>query len=142
MSIDNSQEAVTGRCYCGAIRITAEQHPISVAYCHCTDCRRVTGGPVAVFAEFDNAAVSFEPNEGNSVSVNPGVTRTFCAQCGSALAGRFAYLQGRVYIAIGVLDNASDFAPQVHAYDGKRIKWLHIDDQLERYEASARDWFG
>ncbi|NRG17155.1 GFA family protein [Rhizobiales bacterium] len=129
---------ITGRCYCGATQIRATRKPTAVAYCHCTDCRRATGAPVAAFAAFDETAVTFDPNEGRSVNPNPGVTRTFCATCGSTLAGRYAYLPGQVYIALGLLDQADDLPPQLHAHEAKRLKWLHIDDDLERIAASSR----
>ena len=32
----------TGRCYCGGIARSAQEPPQTVAYCHCTDCRRIT----------------------------------------------------------------------------------------------------
>ena len=36
----------TGRCYCGGITLSAQESPQTVAYCHCTDCRRITRAPV------------------------------------------------------------------------------------------------
>lgn len=135
---DHTRAAITGRCYCGATTIRATQAPLIVAYCHCTDCRRVTGAPVAAFAAFDEAAVTFTPDEGRRVSVNPGVVRTFCAACGSPLAGRYDYLPGQIYIAVGVLDQADELAPQLHAHEARRLRWLHIDDDLERLATTSR----
>ena len=82
-----AQGVVSGRCYCGATTIETSEAPQVVAYCHCSDCRRVTGAPVAAFAAFDEAAVSFTPDAGQEISVNPGVTRSHCRSCGSPLAG-------------------------------------------------------
>lgn len=135
---DETAGGITGRCYCGATKIRATRQPKAVAYCHCADCRRATGAPVAAFAAFDEAAVTFTPNEGQKVSPNPGVVRTFCAQCGSPLTGRFEYLPGQVYIALGLLDQANDLAPQLHAHEGQRLKWLNIHDDLTRIAASSR----
>lgn len=129
---------ITGRCYCGATIIAATQAPHTVAYCHCTDCRRVTGAPVAAFAAFDEAALTFTPDEGRRVSASPEVTRTFCSVCGSPLTGRYDYLPGKVFIAVGVLDQANCLAPQLHAHESQRLTWLHIDDELERFAKSAR----
>jgi len=135
---DDTAAEITGRCYCGATTISATQLPQTIAYCHCSDCRRATGAPVAVFAAFDETAVTFTPNDGRKVTANPGVVRTFCAACGSPLAGRYEYLPGQVYIAVGVLDQAGDLAPQLHAHASQRLAWLHIDDDLERFAATAR----
>ena len=138
MTDDNTPQTITGRCYCGATRIRATAPPAAVAYCHCTDCRRVTGAPVAAFAAFDNSVVTFSPNEGRAVNVNPGVTRNFCETCGSALAGRYDYLPGMVYIAVGLLDQADKFPPELHAHFNNKLIWLHIQDDLERHSGSAR----
>lgn len=129
---------ITGRCYCGATTIRATQRPLAVAYCHCIDCRRVTGAPVAAFAAFDETTVTFTPGDGRRVCINPGVERTFCATCGSPLSGRYRYLPGQVYIPVGVLDQAADLAPQLHAHEARRLPWLHIDDDLERIAATSR----
>jgi hypothetical protein len=93
---------------------------------------------VAAFAAFDEAAVMFSPSDGRKVTVNPGVERSFCTVCGSPLAGRYDYLPGQVYIALGILDQADDLAPQLHAHDSQRLTWLHIDDDLERIATSSR----
>lgn len=138
MTDADTSAVISGRCYCGATTIRATQAPQTVAYCHCADCRRVTGAPVAAFAAFDETAVTFTPNEGREVTANPGVRRSFCETCGSPLAGRYDYLPGQVYIALGLLDQADDLAPQVHAHDARRLPWLHIDDDLERFAGSAR----
>ena len=138
MADEDTSTAITGRCYCGATTISATQVPQTIAYCHCIDCRRVTGAPVAAFAAFDETAVTFSPDEGRKVVASPGVMRTFCAICGSPLAGRYEYLPGKVYIAVGVLDQANELAPQLHAHESQRLKWLHIDDDLERFANTSR----
>lgn len=114
------------------------QPPLTVAYCHCQDCRRATGAPVAAFAAFAEGDVTFEPDEGRKAAVASGATRTFCAGCGSPLTGRFGYLPGQVYVPIGLLDQAGDLAPQVHGHEAQRLPWLHIEDDLERFSASSR----
>lgn len=127
----------TGRCYCGATSLTAKSPAQTVTYCHCTDCRRITGAPVAAFAAFDAGDVTITPDPG-PVSANPGVERWFCRTCGSPMAARFDYLPGQVYVPIGVLDQAADLAPQQHSHAEACLPWLHIDDDLDRNMASGR----
>ncbi|MGI9407859.1 MAG: GFA family protein [Hyphomicrobiaceae bacterium] len=134
----DAEVVCTGRCYCGATTFGTTQEPQTVAYCHCDDCRRATGGPVAAFAAFDEKAVTFKPDEGRKVTANPGVTRTFCAHFGSSLTGRYDYLPGQVYISLGVVDQANDIAPEIHTHESERLTWLHIDDDLERVAATGR----
>jgi len=98
MANDDNTAAITGQCYCGRTTIRTTQKPLAVAYCHCADCRRVTG--------------------------------------------RYDYLPGQVYIAIGILDQADDLAPQLHAHEAQRLDWLHIEDDLERFATSSRSRLG
>lgn len=140
MKIENDDPAIvlTGRCYCGVTTFCTTQEPQTVVYCHCDSCRRATGAPVAAFAALDEKAVTFTPNEGRKVAINPGVKRTFCAECGSSLTGRYDYLPGQVYISLGVIDQAEELVPKIHSHDSERYSWLHIDDGLERVATSAR----
>ena len=129
---------LTGQCYCGATTISATARPSKITYCHCVDCRRATGAPVAVFAAFNEGDVTFSPDEGKRVSIVEGATRSFCTGCGSLLSGRYEYLPGQVYLGVGLLDEADKLIPECHAHEGARLEWLHIEDDLPRFDASAR----
>lgn len=131
--------ACTGRCYCGRTTFAATAPPKTVAYCHCEDCKRVTGAPVAAFAAFDEATITLTPDEGQTISRVEGATRSFCPACGSPLTGRYDYLPDTVYVPVGVLDNADDFPPEMHAHSDSRLTWLCLSDDLPRHGGSARD---
>lgn len=68
-----------------------------------------------------------------------GVTRGNCAACGSPLNAVFPYLPDQVYVPVGVLDDLELFAPQLHCHAAYCPSWLHLDDDLPRMDASARD---
>jgi len=138
MKNGNKSTVLTGQCYCGKIKFSSSEGPQTVAYCHCDSCRRATGGPVAAFAALDEKAVSFFPNEGRTVSVNTGVIRTFCGECGSSLTGRYDYLPGQIYISLGIIDQANELTPKIHCHESERLTWLHIDDDLEPWTSTAR----
>ena len=49
----------SGGCRCGAgARSKRSGEPLSVGYCHCSDCRRATGAPVSAFVGFRADEVS------------------------------------------------------------------------------------
>ncbi len=132
-------ETITGQCYCGAVSLAADGPPEVVSYCHCDDCRRVTGAPVAAFAAFATDALHVTPALGAPISANPGVNRWFCHQCGSPLAATFDYLPGQVYVPLGLLDQADILPPKLHSHADKCLPWLQIKDDLPREHGSARD---
>ncbi|MEL6479641.1 MAG: GFA family protein [Pseudomonadota bacterium] len=136
MSTDG--QPIRGRCYCGRTWFEASAPPKAVTYCHCSDCRRVTGAPVAAFAAFYEAAIRFTPDEGRVVQAVPEVKRSFCPDCGSPLTGRYDYLPGAVYVAIGLFDDPGAFPPQRHSHADQELCWLRLDDDLNRHAGSAR----
>ncbi len=129
---------ITGRCYCGAITLTAQRPPQTVAYCHCGDCRRWTGAPLPAFAALAPEDVTVTPPLGTPFSTTPGVERWVCAACGSPIAARFDYLPGQIYIPLGILDQAEALAPEVHCHAEAQMPWLHVADDLPRLEGSGR----
>jgi len=130
---------LTGRCYCGAAELEISAPPLTVAYCHCGDCRRWTGAPVAAFSAFTEEAVHGTPPLGAAFSITAGVERWTCGTCGSPLAARFDYLPGQIYIPLGILDQAADLGPELHCHDSARLPWLHLADNLPRSDSSARE---
>ena len=125
-----------GRCYCGASHFETDTKPATVAYCHCADCRRVTGAPVAAFAQFPEGTVLLQ---GPVTNLRRGdVTRQFCNSCGSPLTAQFDYLPGQIYVAVGCLENAASFAPELHCHAEARLPWLCLTDDLPRAPTSAR----
>ena len=135
---ESSTTAFTGRCYCGAVTLVMPS-PQTVAYCHCLDCRRWTGAPVAAFAAVAASDLVATPALGPAFTANPGVQRWTCSDCGSPLAAIFDYLPGQVYVPIGILDQAADLAPRLHCHSESQLQWLHIRDDLDRATNSARD---
>lgn len=73
-----------GSCLCGAIDVTAKTASLNVGVCHCSTCRKWSGGPLlAIDCQSD---VSF--SEGDSLSIynsSEWAERGFCAKCGTHL---------------------------------------------------------
>lgn len=121
------------------MKIRAKKPPLTVAYCHCMDCRRVTGAPVGAFAAFRPDDVSWDTEPGEGRSHHAGVVRWNCGDCGSPLAATYDYLPDQIYIPVGLFDNPDALPPDLHAHHNDRISWLHLSDTLPRHNASSRD---
>ena len=128
----------SGECRCGAYRFRVSNAPFWVSYCHCSDCRKSTGAPVAVFAGFKVDDVKITGVEGATYKAIPGVTRPFCSECGTPIGYEDIRLPGEIYYYIGMLDNQEAHAPQLHAYVEERLGWLNISDDLPRYKHFSR----
>ena len=129
----------TGRCYCGAVTLSSETAPLTVATCHCADCRRLSGAPVNTFAAFQIGAVEYSPPLGAGISHSAGVKRWFCAACGTPLAAYYDYLPDQLYVPVGLFDQVDQFSPRSQSHTGSRVAWVEIDPNLPQDAGSGRE---
>ena len=134
---DQGQEH-QGGCLCGAIRFKAEGDPLWVAYCHCHSCRRSTGAPVTTFVGYASERFSYLAGTPQGYHSSPGVTRSFCGQCGTPLTYEAEGSPGEVHAYISTFDEPDAFPPKLHVFVPEGISWLHIADQLPRFRETAR----
>lgn len=130
---------MSARCFCGSISLKCTAEPLTVAICHCEDCRRVTGAAVPGFAAFHQSDLISEAGFGKAFESTLGVKRWFCDTCGSLMACWFDYLPEQVYVPVGVIDQAEQLKPALHCYFDKKLPWLEISDDLPKYATSGRD---
>ena len=126
-----------GRCFCGAVAMTAADHPFQVSWCHCRDCRRQSGAPAVVWAGFRVGEVAFA-GERKKRQSSPHITRSFCPECGTPMTYEDDRLEGEIYIHTGIFDEADRLIPDRHAYVTSKLFWLHLEDGLTEYEETTR----
>ncbi|WP_440981477.1 GFA family protein [Shinella sumterensis] len=129
-------ERHTGGCRCGAIRFEANSKPFYGAYCHCSDCRRASGAPVAAFVGFLSADVTFVDFEGSTYGQHP-IQRSFCPTCGAPIAYRDARISEQVFFMIGAMDHPEQYPPTMHGYAGSQLPFVHIADGLPRKKSNT-----
>ncbi len=71
-----------GRCLCGSIEVAANECK-DVGLCHCSMCRRWSGGPM--FAVHCGKAVKFNGGEPSIYRSSDWAERGFCSICGTHL---------------------------------------------------------
>lgn len=100
----------TGRCYCGAVRYEAEGPPGFKGQCHCRECQYITGGAENVFMIVPSAGFRYTqgaPKGYKRADLENGVTREFCAECGTHLTTRVPRDPSIVILKVGTLDDPS-----------------------------------
>ncbi len=121
---------ITGGCLCGAVRFEATEPPSWVGYCHCQICRKQSGAPVTVCAEFPHDAVTWVRGTPTYYSASKKANRGFCPICGSSLTWE---TPSSFTVFIGCLDRPEELQPESHAYTTTQLPWLKIDDDLRRH---------
>lgn len=125
--------ARTGRCHCGAISYSAEGEPEHHALCHCSDCRRWSGAPMAGWIAFkaENVAISGEPVVYQSSAHGQ---REFCGACGTGLFYRSEqFLPGLIDIQSGTLDDPAANPPGAHVQVAERLPWMDEIEGLPKF---------
>ncbi|NAW58681.1 MULTISPECIES: GFA family protein [unclassified Vibrio] len=109
-----------GKCLCGSVEVEAEDHA-DVGLCHCSMCRRWSGGPM--FAVHCGKAVKFTGERPSVYRSSDWAERGFCSNCGTHLF--YHLLPGDEYILPAGL-----FADQSFHLASE----IFIDEKPEFYE--------
>lgn len=136
--------AITGGCFCGAIRYRADA-VFDAGYCHCSICRRICGAPAAAW--FSVREEHFALLQGSPATLNASVhfTRYFCAACGTHVYGRDDLpappkVGSRLVSAmLGTLDDPAGVAPQIHQWWSDRMPWVDQAMRLPCFEQGQID---
>jgi len=128
-------ETVTGGCLCGAVRFTYDGEVGAASYCHCSDCRRATGGPFAVGVRMQAAKLKVAGRTASHAKTSDAgkpITRHFCPACGSPL---FTHTPGTetAFVRAGTLDDPGVVRPALEIWTVSQVPWARVPDGLERH---------
>lgn len=127
MSTNNKYHA---QCFCGSVRLTLGGVPAAMGYCHCTDCRHWSAGPVNAFSLWDPAMVTIDDGAALVSTYNKTTNsyRKWCSKCGGHLMTDHPGMKlVDVYASVisGLL-----FEPSLHVFYGEKM--LAIKDGLPK----------
>ena len=130
--------ALTGGCYCGALRYEAEGEPVLKAQCHCRECQYISGGGPNYFMMMPKDGFRFvkgTPKSFTRSDLERPVTREFCPDCGTHIVTR---LIGRdqVVLKIGTLDDpvAGFGAPRIAIYTVDKQPFHVVAEGVPEFE--------
>lgn len=127
-----------GRCYCGALRYSAEGDLMFSGQCHCRECQYFSGGHPNVVMGMPESGFAFtkgKPKQFRRSDLPNAVTREFCAECGTHLLTRTPGLPGAVLIKVGTLDDPSAFqGPQMVIYTIDKQSFHHVPEGVPTFE--------
>jgi hypothetical protein len=130
---------LTGGCYCGAVRYEVSEEPFHRTLCHCADCRRIAGAPAVAWFSVTRAGLRYTRGAPAQFQSSAQVTRSFCAQCGTALSYVHHRWPDEIDITTCSLDEPDAAAPLDHTFTASAVRWLHICDGLPRYPRSRAE---
>ena len=133
-------QPLTGGCLCGAVRFEITRPFRRASYCHCSRCRKHSGGAALAHGRVPRDGFRLISGEEHVRSFVPegGMAKAFCARCGSSLFGGTWPEGPEVSVRLGTLDGDPGIRPQYRSYVGSAAAWDTLpDDGLPRYDGAA-----
>jgi len=120
-------QTLTGGCLCNKVRYSVKAELIQFYFCHCEQCRKITGSAFAANIRANPAKIKWlSGSEFVKRFDYPGVryfTKVFCTECGSGLP--FINEKGdNLYIPAGSLDPETHIKPGCNIFWGDRSAWI------------------
>jgi hypothetical protein len=121
-----------GSCLCGALTYQIEGEVDGIWMCHCSNCRKVSGGTGNAILVVKRNRFHWLTGEHNRVTyeLRPTYSITRCITCGTPLPAEED--EDTVYLTAGTLDDPIDVGIQTHIFCGSRAAWDH-DMEGARY---------
>ncbi len=126
-----------GGCLCGAVRFTLDSEPRYACHCHCRSCQKAAGAPLVSWATFRDRDLSIIAGVIAEYRSSPGVSRGFCAHCGTSLTYSHTDRPGEIDIAVASLTEPEHITPQSHIWLEDKAPWLAIGDDLPQFAQKA-----
>src|SRR5262245_18419290 len=109
---------IEGSCLCGGVAYEAKGPLITMACCHCVQCRKASGAEFATNASVDSE--TFEITRGSELLVHyessPGKYRVFCGRCGSPMFKRDDENPHLIRLRLGAVDTKIEQRPLAHIF--------------------------
>lgn len=124
-------DSITGGCLCGAVTYTVENNFKRFYFCHCEQCRKITGSAHAANLFTRPDAIHWTAGDEFKKQFNyPGrdFTVVFCTECGSGLP--FVSQNGQsLIVPAGSLDAEPNIHPNDNIFWDERAQWYEDGKQ-------------
>ncbi|MWV14947.1 GFA family protein [Pseudomonas sp. L-22-4S-12] len=127
----------SGGCHCGRLRYTFEAPLQDIAHCHCSICRRTSGGIVTTWLTVPARSFRWSSGEPAAYASSPSCTRYFCGHCGCHLTLFTTLSPDSLDITVASLDHPELAPAERHIWVKNRLPWLQLDPQLPQEDEEA-----
>ncbi|WP_163134423.1 GFA family protein [Agarivorans sp. Alg241-V36] len=129
--------AITGECFCGAIKYQVDGELHDARSCHCSRCRKAFSAQASAYALVKPGEFSWLAGESLLTSYigEQGFGLQFCSKCGSTLVGVY---QEEVHgVTLGCLNGDPNIKLSRHIYVDSKASWELIADGVPQFKKQA-----
>lgn len=128
-----------GGCLCGAVRYRFDGPPLSSSNCFCRSCRLASGATPVGWVVVARRHFQWLQGAPALFQSSPGVTRGFCARCGSPLSYEHADSPSEIELTTGTLDDPDRCPPTREIFYVDRVRWAPSDPTLPHHANGSSD---
>jgi hypothetical protein len=112
-----------GSCLCGALTYEIEGELDGVWMCHCSNCRKASGGTgnAILIVPRQNFRWLTGEDHRSTFTLRPTYTMTRCSTCGTPLPAEED--ETNIYLTAGTLDDPIGVGIKTHIFCGSRADW-------------------
>lgn len=127
--------SLQGSCHCGYLRYRVDQDQLSdVANCHCSICRRSTGGTFVTWATVPKESLTWEAGTPGVYPATENSQRFYCPRCGAQVALYTDLAPQTIDITVATLERVDDFPAHKEIWVKNKIKWVDLNRNLEHQD--------
>lgn len=130
----------SGSCLCGEVEYELAEEPTSYGACHCSMCRKSSGG-IQLGFQVAPGGIRFVPTDKLALyASSEWAERGYCMLCGSSVFYRFTGegpMEGMFSVTAGSLEDMSgmtfdaelyiDHKPDSHSFEGERMQMTEAE---------------
>jgi hypothetical protein len=134
--------AIRGSCLCGAVAFEVDDPPDTLSFCHCTSCKKLSGGAGTVNLGVPPSSIRILEGEEllQRFALPDGSAKTFCRMCGANLFGGGWPNAERASVRVTALEESPrDARIGRHIYVRSLAPWETLpDDGADRFDETSR----
>jgi hypothetical protein len=128
-----------GSCLCGGVTFEVTDPPDTLGFCHCTSCKKLSGGAGTVNIGVPPSAIRIMDGDDLLQSYEPpgGSAKTFCMSCGTNLFGGGWPESERASVRVATIDEPVDAKISRHIFVRSVATWETLpDDGADRFDTT------
>lgn len=128
---------LTGSCLCGGVRFEVASPFQRLSACHCTSCKKISGGGGTASGRARTEDISVLEGRGLITTYEPdeGTKKSFCSRCGTNLFGGGWPDSESTSVRLSALDEPFEGPIEAHTYVQSLAPWETLpEDGAERVE--------
>lgn len=126
---------IKGSCHYNAVEFQIAKDTLSVRYCYCRTCRKLSGADYSCVARVDRSLFEVTKGSGSLVAYEsrPGKARYYCKTCFAPIFVVTNNEQRFLRVRLGLLDDKPNVVVTGHMWVSEKPRWCTINDGLPTY---------